>query len=271
MKIVAIDLDGTLLNTASNLSEYSKKVLGKTPEHDILFIPTSGRTFRSIMAKVGDVPGIRYAIGSNGTVITDCQDGRIIFDRKIALETSYAIYSHIREEGGFFCGYCGNDSYLEEEDVRIIRATRINPAITEDLLSTDIRVSDMGGLIQSGELVFGKVFITFIDPDDLAACVKWLERFDDIVYGYSTPYTVEIFAKGSNKDIALDFLRQHLGVEREDVIAIGDSENDLSMIRYAHLGAAVENGMDILKENADLIIASNDEDGPAHLLEKMME
>ena len=52
---------------------------------------------------------------------------------------------------------------------------------------------------------------------------------------------------------------------------IGDSENDLSMIRYAHLGAAVENGMDILKENADLIIASNDEDGPSHLLEKMME
>ena len=129
----------------------------------------------------------------------------------------------------------------------------------------------MGSLIQKGELVFGKVFITFIDPDDLAACVKWLARFDDIVYGYSTPYTVEIFAKGSNKDIALDFLRRHLNIKKEDVIAIGDSENDLSMIRYAHIGAAVENGMDVLKEHADLIIASNDDDGPAHFLEEMMK
>ena len=91
MKIAAIDLDGTLLRSDSNLSEYSKKILGKTQDHDILFIPTSGRTFRSIMSKVGDVPGIRYTIGSNGTVITDCRDGKIIYDRKIALETSYAI------------------------------------------------------------------------------------------------------------------------------------------------------------------------------------
>ena len=128
----------------------------------------------------------------------------------------------------------------------------------------------MGGLIKSGDMIFGKIFITFIDPDDLAACVEWLGSFDDIVYGYSTPYTVEIFAKGSNKDIALDFLRQHLNVKKEDVIAIGDSENDLSMIRYAHIGAAVENGMDVLKDNADLIIASNDDDGPANFLEKMM-
>ena len=271
MKIAAIDLDGTLLRSDSNLSEYSKKILGKTQDHDILFIPTSGRTFRSIMSKVGDVPGIRYTIGSNGTVITDCRDGKIIYDRKIALETSYAIYSYIREHGGFFCGYCGNDSYLEEVDVGILLATGLKQAISEDLLSTDIRVPDMSGLIRSGDMVFGKLFITFIDPVDLAACVEWLGRFDDIVYGYSTPYTVEIFGKGSNKDIALDFLRQHLNVKKEDVIAIGDSENDLSMIRYAHIGAAVENGMDILKEHADVIIASNDDDGPAHFLEELMK
>ena len=270
MKIAAIDLDGTLLGSDSNVSEYSKKVLGRAQDHDILFIPTSGRTFRSIMSKVGDIPGIRYAIGSNGSVITDARDGRIIYDKKISRETSYGIYRYIRDRGGFYCGYSGNDSYLEEQDVSILLSTKLKRAMSEDLLSTDIRVPDLGSMIQTEELQFGKIFISFIDPDDLAECVRWLGRFDDIVYGYSTSYTVEIFARGSNKDIALDFLRRHLGVERENVIAVGDSENDLSMIRYAHLGAAVDNGMAVLKEQADLVIPSNDDDGPARLLEKIM-
>ena len=271
MKIIAIDLDGTLLRSDSNISGYSKEVLEKAQEEDILFVPTSGRCFRSIMAKVGDVKGVRYTIGSNGTVITECEGEKIIYEKKISRETSYAIYSYVKEKGGFYCGYSGNDSYLEAGAEDIFRATRTEKAMCDDLLATDLRVPDLGRMILSGELTFGKMFFSFIEPADNAACVEWLGRFDDIEYGYSTPYTVEIFARGSNKDGALDYLRDYLGVRREDVIAIGDSENDLAMIRYAHLGAAVANGMEVLKNHADLVIPANDEDGPAHFLEDMME
>lgn len=270
MKIAAIDLDGTLLHSDSNMSDFSKKMIEKAAEQDILVIPTSGRSYRSIMSKIGDVKGIRYTIGANGSVITDCSDEKIILNKKIPTETCLAIYHHIKDRGGFYCGYSGNDSYIETGSDKILLSTKMNKAMCIDLLATDVRVPDLGRMMENGEISFGKLYFSFIDPREITACVDWLGQFDDITYGYSTPYTVEVFAKDCNKDLAFDYLRQCLGVSREDTIAVGDSENDLSMVRYARFGAAVANGMNILKEHADLVIPSNDEDGPAHLLEKIM-
>ncbi len=270
MKIAAIDLDGTLLRSDSNMSDYSKEMIERAARHDILVIPTSGRSYRSIMSKIGDVKGIRYTIGANGSVITDCSDEKIILNKKIPQETCLAIYHHIKDRGGFFCGYSDNDSYIETGTEKILLSTKMSRAMCDDLLATDIRVPDLGILMEREEIAFGKLYFSFIDPRDITACVDWLGGFDDITYGYSTPYTVEVFARDCNKDLALDYLRERLGAGWEDTIAVGDSENDLSMVSYARFGAAVANGMDILKEHADLVIPPNDEDGPAHLLEKIM-
>ncbi len=272
MKIAAVDLDGTMMRSDSRLSDYTKKVIEEAAEHDIIVIPTSGRSHRSIMEKIEGVRGINYTISSNGTVVTEIGTENIIYEKKFRKETIYAIYRHIIEGGGFIEVYCGNESYVEKGNGDVLRESQVPLPLGEDLLYTDIRILSMDQLIRSGTMAVNKVFFTFREPEQTRACVEWLAGFDDIVYGYSTSYyTVEIFPKGANKDIALDFLRTRLGVQREDVIAMGDSENDLALIRYAHMGVAVENGMDILKENADYICESNDEDGPARLLEKVIQ
>ncbi len=270
MKIAAIDLDGTLLRSDCTISDYSRRIIEKAAQQDILVVPTSGRSFRSIMAQIKGIRGIRYAIASNGSVITDCKDETILYQKSIEQNTAYEIFRYITDRGGFYCGYSGNDSYIETGADKIMHATRISKALCDDLLSTDIRVPSLDEKIKAGKMPVDKVFFSFIDPGDIAKCVDWLARFDNIIYGYSTKYTVEIFPKGSNKDIALDHLCKHLNIRKEDTIAMGDSENDLSMIRYAHLGVAVENGMEVLKKAADHISLSNDEDGPAHVLMKIL-
>ena len=270
MKLAAIDLDGTLLRSDCSISEYSAATIKKAFENDILVIPTSGRSFRSIMRYAGSLYGIRYTIGANGSVITQVKGEQVIYEDMIPRETAYAIYRHITDTGGFLSVYSGNDSYIENGGDAILHATKVSKAICDDLLSTDVRILSMDQLIRRGTMNVNKFFFSYIRPEDNAACVEWLGQFDDISYGYSTDYTVEIFPKTSNKDIALDYLRQSLGLSKEATIGIGDSENDLALIQYAHLGVAVENGMDILKKNADYIAPANDNDGPAIVLEGIM-
>ncbi|MBQ9156048.1 MAG: HAD family phosphatase [Eubacterium sp.] len=270
MKIAAIDLDGTLLRSDCTISDYSKKVIEAASEHGILVVPTSGRSHRSIMAQIKNLSGIPYTISANGSVITDCRDEKILYERRIDQDTAYEIYRYITDRGGFYDGYSGNDSYIEYGADDIMYATKISDDLCRDLLSTDIRLPSLDERIRSGKMAIDKVFFSFIDPDDIAACVEWLGQFDNITYGYSTTYTVEIFPKGSNKDVAFDHLRKELNISKKDTIGIGDSENDLSLVRYAHLGAAVANGMEILRKHADYICPSNDEDGPAKLLEEIM-
>ena len=82
---------------------------------------------------------------------------------------------------------------------------------------------------------------------------------------------MEIFSKGCNKDAGIRILAKKYNIAHEDTIAIGDSDNDVAMIEYAHIGIAVANAMDVLKKKADYITKSNDEDGPAIVLKKILK
>lgn len=270
MIIAAVDLDGTLLRSDCTISDYSRRIIEEAISNNILIIPTSGRSFRNISAKIKGIKGIRYVISSNGSVITDCQDEKIIYEKAIDQNTNHEIFRYIKDHGGFYCGYSGNDSYIETDADQIMYATRINRSMCDDLLATDVRISSLDEMISSGKTIMDKVFFSFIDPEDIARCVNWLGKFANISYGYSTKYCVEIFPRNSNKDVALDYLCKYLSIPKENTIAIGDSENDVSMIQYVSFGVAVENSMKVLKEAADYIAPSNDKDGPAQVLEKIM-
>jgi len=88
---------------------------------------------------------------------------------------------------------------------------------------------------------------------------------------FPSEYNMEIFPSGCNKDVGIRILAEKYNIAHEDTVAIGDSDNDVAMIEYAHIGIAVANAMEVLKEKADYITKSNDEDGPAIVLKKILE
>ena len=96
MIIAAVDLDGTLLRSDCTISDYSRRIIEEAISNNILIIPTSGRSFRNISSKIKGIKGIRYVISSNGSVITDCQDEKIIYTAfpQFADIDSYSRYDH---------------------------------------------------------------------------------------------------------------------------------------------------------------------------------
>lgn len=270
MRIAAIDLDGTMLRTDCTISSYSKEMVKLASQNDIIVVPTSGRSFRSIWRQVSDMDGMYYTIGANGSIVTDAKTEEILYERTFAVKTAYEIYTHVRDTGAYFACYNENDSYYEKGKEALFYAGEISKEICDDLLSTEIPVLSLDLLIRRGTMKVSKFFISYPDTGDLGRFEEFLKGYSDIKYGYSTPYSIEIFPAGADKDGALDFLCKRCGVRVENTVAIGDGQTDIGMIRFAGLGVAVENAMDSLKAEADMIGPGNDQDGPARILERMV-
>lgn len=91
---------------------------------------------------------------------------------------------------------------------------------------------------------------------------------DDITAEFSLPFFLEVYNSGASKGHAMAKIGETYGIDRDEIIAIGDGENDISMIEYAGVGIAMENGLDIVKKNADFIALSNSEDGVSYAIKK---
>lgn len=270
MKLVAVDMDGTLLRSDCTVSDYSKDVLRRTPEEKILVVPTSGRCFRSMKAQLDDVPQIRYYNCSNGSVLVDSYTGEILHNHIMPKEYAYKIFCFIKENGGCAEVYSGLDTYTEKDTMYIGMDSPGTRDLFSDLFSTTIPVDRLDDKIESGELEVNKFNMMFPNPSYFLAMEEMLDCLEEIEYAYPTPFNMEIFYTGSNKDTGLRMIAQKHQIPHGDTYAIGDSGNDLSMCQYAGTSLAVANAMYVLACEVDQIIGSNDEDGPAKYIEELM-
>lgn len=266
--LAAIDLDGTLLNKESILSDYTKNILGQARDNQLLFIPCSGRCYRSIFRLVEDIPGIDYIIGSNGCTVTRVKNEELLYSCKIPRDTMYRLYRLLREYGAFIELYSDNDSYVEKDRIQVIYDSPFPDVVSDSLLETAIPILSADLLLRTGVMTVNKIHAAFAEPAQMQAFEQLLQsEFDDIMVAHPSYYNMEIFPLGVNKDEGIRIIAEREGISRDHIIAIGDSQNDLTMIRYAAVGVAVENGMEILKAEADYIAESNSDDGPAKFLE----
>lgn len=270
MKLIASDFDGTMLRPDSTISEYSKDVVRKLYKTgEFIFIPTTGRCFRSIASKIGDVEEIRYFNTSNGCVLYDRQEDSYIINHVLPNDLAYDIYKEVKELGGAMETYSGLDSYLEP-DMFPLAMVAFNKELSEDLYKTTVPMEGMEEMIRSGEMKVNKYNAVFRKPEDKQKIFEKYSGRDDIIVTIPTIYNLEIFYAGVDKDTGLRVIGEREEIAHEDTIAIGDSINDVEMVRYAHLGLAVANAMEPLKEVADQIILSNAEDGPAKYMESLI-
>lgn len=271
MKLVAIDLDGTLLHDDCTISEYTKNVIEKASRNGILVVPTSGRGFRNIKEQVKDIEGLKYCICGNGSLVAKIDTEEILYNHKIPAKTAFKVYQEIRKRGGFVQIYSDTDTYVEKGVGQILYETQLPIEFCDNILSTDIPILSAKLLIKRNLMSVNKFHVAFPDSVEMEKFAEYCKTIEGIICTYPTDYNMEIFADGCNKDKGIRVICNANGIDRKDTIAIGDSDNDVAMIRYACIGIAVANAMDVLKEAADYITKSNDEDGPAIVLEKILK
>ena len=265
-KIVASDLDGTLLNNQSEISPENMAAIYGLIEKGAYFVPSSGRTFAEIPALIRNESAIRYIIHSNGAVVLDKQTGQRILTcipnalgREILdMLTSTQAHITIRHNGN-----CIVDAAFQNEQAfdyyNVIEAHRdcvLNYAIQSDTFLEYAYAADQVE-------VFSAFFHSY---EDKLACKKQLEKSGKLRVVEASEYNIEIVNIHAGKGNALYSLADMLGISYADTISIGDSDNDSSITQAAGLGLAVSNACESLKAVADKIICSNEEHAIAYVL-----
>ena len=249
IRLIAADMDGTLLDDEKGIPEENLRAFRACAAQGIEIVPATGRTMRGLPDELRNLPGVHYAILTNGAQVVDLAKNEIIDSCRIPValaekimmmartspdEIMYDVYKYVSSEG------------LAE----LVRRTR-------DTVPDNIAYLKERG--QDAE----KINMFFRDMDARKRMREELSKLPGILVSSSIPNNLEINAEGADKGGALLRLAARLGIARESTMGFGDGENDLSMIRMAGIGVAMENGHESVKEAADYITKTNNEAGVA--------
>lgn len=268
IKMIGLDLDGTLLNDKKEITPYTKEVLRKAIERGIVVLAATGRPLTGIPREFRDFPGIRYALTSNGARIIDQQENRIIEEKLLAPEQALKVLEICGRYDTLQEVYFDGQGYIGQDKLPQIEKYHKNPNMWEYVRTTRIPVPDIYGLVRQENRGLDKTQALFADMDERLRAWKELEAEGGVELVGSLRYNIEINASGVNKGTGLVRLGEYLGIRREEIMACGDGDNDEAMLREAGFGVAMENAEENVKQAADYITSSNEEEGVAKAIEK---
>ena len=263
IKLLAMDLDGTLTNSKKELSPGNHRALDAARERGVVLALASGRPqlgIRKLAEKLELAQKGGFILAYNGGEILDCGTGKIIFRHAIPMELVPKICEAGRELGLHLINYDQTHIYCERPDGTYVQ--RESFCCGTEVLKAD-RLEDV---IREAP----PKFIAADEPELLQHVRPILEeRFGQwLDIGFSERYFMEITAKGVDKALGLSRIADYLGITRDEIMALGDGFNDISMLKYAGCSVAMGNAFDEVKAVAKDVTAGNDEDGVALAVEK---
>lgn len=268
-KLICIDMDGTLLSSNRKISERTKTALKKAEALGIHIVISTGRIF-SNAAFYSDLIEVKSpVIASNGSFVREKDMDKVIYKCAIENEICMKIIDICKRHKirvSFFTPYgmCGNSKlfcFIMKMYIQIETKEPISVNFTPGYKKVSEYVSKNKGNIVKCEIVHR-------DPDKIKSLREALAQIEGIEIVWSSSRNIEITEKGVSKGAAAKKLAEYYNIDREEVIAIGDSENDVSMIQFAGMGVAMGNAQKRVKEKADYVTDTNDADGVAKVIEK---
>lgn len=267
--LIALDMDGTLLNDHGVLSEASRDALEQAMEQGIHVVIATGRVYSALPQDVLAVPGIEYAITSNGAHVIRLEDRCTLYSNLISRESLEKIQDVLSDSGIMAEVFFDHDVFAEKRCLENLEDYGIvHQRSKHYTLSTRKPVDSVMQLIWENETRLENINLIFKDLEKRQAIWKRLSQMDDVMVTSSMPYNLEIGGATTSKADALAHLAGLLGIEAGQIMACGDSVNDLAMLQYAGLAVAMGNAAAELKEEADFITDSNGEEGVANAIKR---
>ncbi|MEY8356123.1 Cof-type HAD-IIB family hydrolase [Lachnospiraceae bacterium 54-53] len=264
-RMIVLDLDGTLTNRNKEITPRTREALFELKRQGGVIVLASGRPTYGVMPLARELELDKsggYVLSFNGGRMIDCRTGETVFARELPVSSNRKIIGMAKEYGV---------NILTYEDDLIITPDAGDEYVGREAFINKLQVKEVPDMEEYVRFPVVK-FMMLEEGDYLAMAepkVKAALGRDYSVYR-SEPYFLEILPKGIDKASGLERLLAMLGMKREEMIACGDGYNDLSMIRYAGLGVAMENAVLPVKKAAGFVTFSNNDDGIAHVVEKFM-
>lgn len=268
--IIAIDMDGTLLNSKNIVTEHSVSVLQKLARQGHYIVPASGRAVTLLPPELDRIPKRTWAITENGAMIWDYRKQRAIFREKMPEGTTAEILQQAQEYPCYAEVFSDGKAYIEAGDVSKILHAELGEEFIRYMLQNHSSVERLAWnlpLLEEAE----KVNIYFEDMELSGKFRTGWENELSLAVTTSISGNIEFNRKGVNKGTALSKLRKMLGVDKDAVIAFGDNENDLEMFAEAGIAVAMENARKEIRSAASYVAGHHDRDGVACFLENFFK
>lgn len=258
-KLVAIDLDGTLLRNNHHISEYSKDILRKLDSIGIKVVIATGRSYSSARHKIEDLRLDQPVVCYNGAMVRNGRDHKILEHTSLNSEIAKKLVDISRRENIHLHGFY-NGEFLHE------KVTESSKLYSE--------TSGLEGKIVNLDDYYNKEFTKVMFIADHETLLPIEEEVNSLFKGniymaFSKPFFLEVMDVSASKANALERIIKRLGITRDEVIAFGDGLNDLEMLEFAGKAIVMKNGVESLKERFDNSKYTNQEDGVARYLEEM--
>ena len=271
IRCIALDLDRTTLNSAGQLSERNRKAMEQAIESGIQIAVASGRSLDALPAAVLEIPGIRYAITSNGAAVYDLEERTCLRQYKLTAEAVRDILRWTEEADVTFEAFINGKPYAEKDYVEDPVRFGAMPQSIPYIQGTREPVENMRHFIQRHEEELDCIDVVVKSEEYKRRLWKTLEKQVRHVYiTSSVKQLLEISDVNAGKDAAAQFLIEYLGMTREELAGFGDGHNDSGLLEFAGIGFAVENAVEECRKAADRIVSSNDGDGVAEGIEYIL-
>lgn len=266
-KLIALDLDGTLLNSDKHLSAENADALQLAADSGAQIVPTTGRFFGGMPQVIRELPYLRYAITVNGAQVQDIRTGRSIYRAEIPLPRALAIMEYLDTLPVIYDCYCGNWGWMARTMQEKAAEYISNPHSLKMVLDLRTPVDDLKEYLFTRGDDVQKIQLFIKDTSQRPAIMTEIEqRFPDTVASTSLSNNIEINDSLANKGDAVRALAAYLDIDMQQTVSFGDGSNDLSMIRACGLGVAMANACPAVLEAANRITASCDENGVAAVI-----
>lgn len=261
-KLVVIDLDNTLLNSSQKISEKNKETIKKVQQKGVEVMIATGRMFVSAYPYLKELGLEKEVIVYNGSMVKNIKENKIIYHNPIKKEYAKEIIKDIKSQDLHLNLYQNDKLYVDKDNEYKKRYEEIS----------GINAIKVDNLDQFDYDAPTKLLIIEDDRDKHQYYHKYLrETYNDIIdVTESKEYFIEIGAKGVNKGNTLQKIIQDKDIRQDEIIAIGDSYNDLEMLSFAQIGVAMENAAQKIKDMADVIAPHHENDGVALILDKLI-
>lgn len=265
-KVLVLDIDGTLTNSKKEITPNTRNALIDIQKQGHIVVIASGRPTAGTV-KVADEIRLDefggYVLSFNGARITNWKTKQVIYQNTLSGEMIKPLYDYALEHDLGLVTY---------EENNVVTGTRHDEYMELEARINGVKIKDVDDFVGYVNFDVNKCLLS-APADKAEAYEKELaEKYGNIASIYrSEPFFIEVMPAGVDKAASLDKLVAMLGMNKEDTICCGDGFNDLSMIRYAGIGVAMDNAQAAVKSEADFITLSNDDDGIVHVIDKFIK
>lgn len=266
-KLIAIDLDGSLLREDCTISACSRQAIMQAIKEGHLVVPSTGRGYRNSRYVLQDFPVLPYYINANGTTITKGEPEESLFNCAIPYDVGCRIYRMAKEYRTFIELYHGLDAYDSYQGCDYMKQSGCMQEYRIQLLKTNIHMESLDDFVLKEKKAISKFHIMCVTLEEKEELLSRLSELPGVYPISTASHNIEIADAHWSKKDGLNWLCEQTGFSQKQVVAIGDSANDYESIRWAGLGIAMGNASEKVKEAADVITRTNQEDGVAWALE----